>query len=191
MDRNYKVEVVMTGNPPEPGVILKDSGGKVIGPLDPIVFNKDKDGMKKVDYYELKFKLHHANQTNLRFLTDKDNVMWVHGDVEQCPQSNSSNSDFSGVFWVSEVDSDGEWVKIVNMDMVVQTFRFQLNLADKNIQNPTAADYVSLDPVGDNQDRGGLGTRTPGLYATAVGVGIVAGLVAFAAARAFLPSLGW
>jgi hypothetical protein len=191
MDRNYKVEVTMTGNPPKPGVVLKNSGGHVINPLDPIVFNKDDDRMKKVDHYELKFKLEQANQTNLRFLRDAANVMWVHGDLEQCPQSNNSNSDFSGVFWVSEVDSDGEWVKIINMDLVAQKFRFQLNLADKNIENPTPSDYVSLDPVGDNQDRGGLGVKPSiGVLAT-VGVGIVAGLVAFAAARAFLPSLGW
>jgi hypothetical protein len=178
-DRTYKLEILMTGNPPAPEPVLKGN--------PPLVFNKAINNMKKVDHYRIRFELDNPNKTNLRFIQDMANVMWVHGDIAQCP---SSPCAMPGVIWVDEIDSDGEWIDVINMDLVAEKFRFTLNLADKSIQNPSPADYVPLDPIGENQNRGSLGSDRMMLadLTVSIGVGLVAGLVAFAAAETFLPA---
>jgi len=177
--RTYKVEVLTTGPKPEP--VLKGNPG-------PLVFNKDNDGMKKVDHYRIRFELDNPNHTELRFIQDMKDVLWVHADTSACPDS---FCEMPGVIWVDEIDNDGEWIDVINMDLVKQGFRFTLNLADKNITNPTPADYVPLDPIGDNQDRGFAGSIRYTSTAATVALGITAGLVAFAAAKAFLPGTAW
>ena len=181
-DRKYKVEMVMTGNPPKPKPELKNSNGQPVAL--PIVFNKDNDNMKKVDHYRIRFELDNPNQTNLRFIQNKADVMWCHG-ATTCP---ISFCDMPGVFWVDAIDANGEWVDVINMDLTVQHFAFTLNFADKNISNPTQADYVPLDPVGDNQDAGSAGSDFTISALAAVSLGVLAGMVAFTAAEAFLPA---
>jgi hypothetical protein len=181
-DRHYKVEVMMTGNPPAPSPVLKDNG-KIIDPLVPIVFNKDTDRMKKVDHYRIRFSLDNPNHTNLRFVRNRD-TLWVHTNIAQCP---NSFCEMPGVIWVDEVDpQNGEWVDVINMDMVPQQFRFTLNLADKAIVNPGPADYVPLDPIGGNENRGSAGSGTESSLMISLGVGVLAGLASFAAATMLL-----
>jgi len=186
--RKYKVEIVMTGNPPVAEAILKNDKGGVIGPKDRIVFDKTDDGIKKVDHYDLIFELDNPNKTRLRFVENLDDVLWVHSDLDNCPSSACS---LPGVIWADEVTDYRRTLKVTNMDMIKQEFRFRINLVDKDIENPTPADYVMLDPIGDNQDRGSLGTRDSLSVIATVGVGLLAGLAAFTAAEMFLPNLAW
>jgi hypothetical protein len=177
--RTYEIQILTTGPKPEP--VLKGQSG-------PIEFDKKNDKMKKVDHYRIRFELDKPSKTDLRFIQDMDNVMWVHGDVTKCPDSPCH---MPAVIWVDEIDDDGEWIDVINMNLVAQQFRFTLNLADKNISNPTPADYVPLDPIGDNKNRGSGGSRRDVSGFVTVGVGVIAGLVAFAAAKAFLPDAVW
>jgi len=108
--------------------------------------------------------------------------------LDNCPSSACS---LPGVIWADEVTDYRRTLKVTNMDMVKQEFRFRINLVDKDIENPTPADYVMLDPIGDNQDRGSLGTRDSLSVIATVGVGLLAGLAAFTAAEMFLPNLAW
>jgi hypothetical protein len=186
--RKYKVEVVMTGNPPAPEAVLKNDKGTIIGPNDTISFNKDDDGLKKVEHYDLIFELDNPNKTRLRFVENLDDVLWVHSDTSCCPTSQCS---LPGVIWADSVYDYRTALKVINMDMTKEQFRFRINLVDRGIINPTPADFVMIDPIGDNQDRGSLGTRDSMSVYTTVAVGFAAGLVAFAAARAFLPQLAW
>jgi hypothetical protein len=181
-DKKFKIEALMSGNPPVHQLTLRNENGHVIGPTDPIPFNKSNDGMKKVDHYRIRFELQNPNQTNLRFVDKVSDAMWCH-TLAACP---NSPCEMPGVFWVDAIDNDRKWVDVINMDLTVQEFRFTLNLVDRNIVNPTQADYVPLDPIGDNQDRGSAGSTKDLSVAAAIIVGIVAGLAAFAGANLLL-----
>ena len=182
--RKYKIEVVMTGNPPVAEAILKNEKGHVIGSTDQIVFDKAANGLKKTDHYELIFDLDNYHKTHLRFVENLDDVFWVHSDLTNCPTSQCS---MPGVIWADSVYDYRRSLKVINMDMIPEKFRFRLNLVDPDIVDPTPADYVMIDPIGDNQNRGSLGTRTEMSVMTTIGVG----LAAFAAAQAFLPDIAW
>lgn len=150
-DRSYEIEMVMTGNPPAPKPVLKRDG-HVIGPDDVIIFNKTTDDMKKVDHYRLRFDIKNFKDSPLRFVPEKRDTMWVQeGTV--CP---TDFCELPEVIWVDDVDKKGEWIDVINMDMSELRFQFTLNFVDKNITNPTKADYVALDPGGGNQN-GGVG----------------------------------
>ena len=172
--REYKVEIDVSGPKPVPKL-------KGIGSNDRIEFDKTKNNMKKVDHYRIRFELDDPSTTNLRFIKDYGEVMWCQPG-NTCPSSGT----MPGVFWVDEVDKDGEWVDVINMDMIPQTFGFALNLADKNIANPTPADYVTLDPIGENKNGGSAGSDFTVSAFAAVTIGAAAGLATFAAARLLL-----
>lgn len=182
IDRTYKVAIDMSG--PNPMPILKDQSGNPIPPTQRLQFDKGTK-KKKVDHFRIHFALENPGQTDLRFIQDMNDVLWVHDDITVCPSSPCS---MPAVFWVDEVDRHGRWVDVINMDLVPELFRFTLNLADKNISNPTPADYVPLDPIGENQDRGIAGSEDRSFLIEAIGVGLVSGVVAFTAARMFLPT---
>lgn len=179
--RTYEIKVVLTGSPlkPEP-VLLEDN--RVIPPGEKIIFNKNTDKMKKVDHYRLRFIIKDFSASKLRFVPSRADVMWVHTGTS-CP---TSPCEMPNVFWVDDVDKDGEWIDVINMDLVVEDFWFTLNFVDKSIANPTPADYVPLDPGGGNQNNGSSGSGTRFDYFTTIALGIGAGLVAFFGARLFL-----
>ncbi len=147
--RSYEIVETMTGNPPKPTPILTDNG-KVIGKDDRIVFNKNHDKMKKVDFYVITFQIKDFKDSSLRFVNSLDDAMWVQKGAG-CPQSPSH---LPGVIWVDEVDPNGEWIVVFNMDLIAEDFQFTLNFVDKSVINPTQADYVMLDPGGSNQNQG-------------------------------------
>ena len=154
-DRKYEIVIDTSG--PKPIPELTDDNGKKIPKSQLLIFNKDTDKIKKVDHYRIRFVIKSFSNSPLRFIPDKDNVMWAQpgGSETACPTSPCS---MPGVFWVDDMDSDGKWIDIINMDMVKQDFWFTLNLCDKSIKNPTQADYVPLDPGGGNQNMGGSGS---------------------------------
>jgi hypothetical protein len=134
--------------------------------------------MKKVDHYRLKFEIEDFSSSKLRFIPDSKNVMWVQNGTS-CPTAPCS---LPSVFWTDDLDKDGEWIEIINMDLVKEDFWFTLNLCDKTITNPTPADYVPLDPGGGNQNEGSAGSDFQS-YALA---GTAAGAAAAMAAAALL-----
>lgn len=179
-DRNYKIEEVMTGNPPALRPMMVD--GKGMDPNDPIKFNKNDDHIRKVDHYRIKFDIKNFSQSRFRFVEDINDVFWVQeGTV--CP---TSRCGLPGVIWVDEVDKDGEWIEVINMDMQPLRFQFTLNFVDKTVTSPTPADYVDLDPGGVNEDRGGTGSGFTSSALIYVALGVCAGVVAFFGAQLFL-----
>lgn len=180
-DRKFKIEMVMTGGKETP--VLKNHQGHTIPPAQPLVFDKNADNMRKVDHYRIRFELDKPHQTNLRFLQNKVDVMWCQA-IPACP---TGQCDMPGVFWVDEIDGDGEWIDVINMDMTKLDFGFLLNFADKNIPSPTPSQYVALDPVGENQNGGRAGSDSFwGIFAS-FSLGLASGVAAIVAARAFLP----
>jgi hypothetical protein len=179
--RTYEIEEIMTGNPPKRELVLSRKGN-VIDPNVPIIFNKDDDKIKKVDHYRIRFDIKNFSNSRLRFVPNAKDVFWVN-QGNTCP---TSFCELPGVIWVDEVDPAGEWIDVVNMDMKVEEFRFTLNFVDKSISSPTPADYVPLDPIGGNQNRGERGSGFSFPLAPTLAIGFAAGLAAFFGARLFL-----
>ncbi len=171
--RTYDIKIEMTGGKPVP--VLKYDG-KVMGPTDKLMFNKTDDKMKKVDHYRLRFDIEDFSNSQLRFVPSATDVMWVQNGTS-CPTSACS---LPSVFWVDDMDKDGEWIDIINMDMTVEDFWFTLNLCNKNITNPTPADYVALDPGGGNQNAGGSGSDFQSYAVVAAITGAAAAMLAAA-----------
>lgn len=179
--RTYEIKEVLTGNPPKPEpILIKDN--KIIPPDEKIIFNKNTDNMKKIDHYRIRFDIKDFGDSRLRFVPNKADVMWAHKGGS-CP---TSPCEMPNVFWVDDVDKDGEWIDVINMDLVVEDFWFTLNFVDKSIASPTQADYVPLDPGGGNQNNGAPGSDFQSNYSTTIALGFTAGLVAFFGARLFL-----
>jgi hypothetical protein len=173
--RTYEIQIDESGSKPQP--VLK-YGGKVMGPTEKLIFNKDSDKMRKVDHYRIRFEIENFSNSKLRFVPSKVDVMWVQNGTS-CPTAPCS---LPSVFWTDDLDKDGEWIDVINMDMTVEDFWFTLNFCDKSISNPTPADYVPLDPGGGNQNEGSAGSDFQS-YALA---GTAAGAAAAMAAAALL-----
>lgn len=179
--RTYEIKEVLTGNPPKPQPILTEDN-KVIPPTEKIIFNKNTDHMKKIDHYRIRFDIKDFGNSRLRFVPTKADAMWVHTG-NSCPTSPCA---MPNVFWVDDLDKDGEWIDVINMDLVVEDFWFTLNFVDKSIVNPTQSDYVPLDPGGGNQNNGAPGSDLQASFLPALAVGCIAGLVTFFGARLLL-----
>ena len=177
--RTYDVAEVMTGNPPTPQWRLMQNG-QVLDPAVPIIFNKDTDQMPKVDHYRIRFDIKHFSQSQLRFAPDINDVLWVHLGAA-CPQAPCY---MPGVIWVADMDKDGEWIDVINMDMTVENFWFTLNLVPKN--DPTSKNFVPIDPGGGNQN-GGLVATPPG--GTSASLAFVGGLLLGAVGTAAVTGL--
>lgn len=180
-DRFYRIKFELTGNPPKLGPILTTQNNQMIPPGQRIMFDKNPDKMRKVDHYRIRFDIKDFGDSRLRFVPDKDDVMWVHKEPD-CPKTPCS---MPTVFWTDEVDPDGEWIDVINMDLIKENFQFTLNFVDKSVVNPTQADYVPLDPGGGNENNGSAGSGTQFDYFKTIALGVGAGLVAFFGARLF------
>jgi hypothetical protein len=177
--RTYKIRENPTLSPPFEIV----SNGRVLDLSVPIRFNKDRDRMRKVDHYRIRFDIANFGNSRYRFVPDKDDVFWVQ-EGTTCPHSRGNG--LPGVIWVDEVDKDGEWIDVINMNMHQLRFQFTLNFVDKTIQNPTPADYVELDPGGGNENGGGGGSDLALNSLAIIGLGIAAGLASFFGASLLL-----
>lgn len=173
--RTIYVAVAAVGNPPATAFTMRENG-QVLDPDVPIRFNKDVDGLRKVDHYRIRFEIQNPGRTNLRFIPHIRDVMWAHKSTE-CP---TSFCEMPGEFWTDKIDKDREWIDVINMNMKPEAFKFTLNFADKSIQSPTPGDYVPFDPTGGNEDSGGGGSGFTVSYAA-----ITVGTVAFAAFTAY------
>lgn len=175
--RKYDVVENGLGGPPTSEPVLSQNG-TIIPKTQLIVFNKSLDRKKKEDHYRIRFDIKGFSQSPLRFTPNEDDVLWVKAGVGpgNCPTS--SCHDLPDTIWVADMDEDGEWIDVINMDMSRQEFWFTLNLVAKS--NPTSTNYVPVDPGGGNEN-GGL-TRDHaqfqlgsfGVFALGVGAGILA-----------------
>lgn len=178
----YKIKVDMSTNPP---VSLIDEHGNTVDSARGLVFNKDKDEMRKVDPYRIRFDIKDFGSSPLRFVPEKADVFWAQ-EGTACPRSRCG---LPGVIWVDDIDKKGEWIDVINMNLTELKFQFTLNFCDKSISNPTAVDYIPLDPPGDNQDGGGTGSGfTFSSYVMVGGVtGVLVGIGTSASISGFLP----
>jgi hypothetical protein len=115
-----------------------------------LVFDKNKDKMKKSEHYDIVFTLRNGNGINLSFVTQNSDgpVMhiaagsWKH--VPKCPAGASSgnNQDFS----VTSVTANE--LKVKNEDSTECFYKFVLRFID------TSGNIHVFDPIYDNRDGG-------------------------------------
>jgi len=183
-DRKYQIVEAGIGGPPNSSPVLADKHGKAIPPNELLIFNKTKDDMHKVDHYRIRFDIRGFGGSNLRFTPNIQDALWVKKGTGpgNCPTS--AIHDLADTIWIDEMDPDGEWIDVINMDMRVEEFWFTLNLVPKN--NPTSTSYLAVDPGGGNQNGGLAGSNrgTSAIQSAVIGFG--AGIVAFYGAQQLL-----
>jgi hypothetical protein len=170
--RTYEVAPAREAHPAKEELRLFHKG-EMLGKDTRIVFNKNKDDMRKVDHYRVRFQLKDFSDSKLKFVTHNRDAFWVReGEEEDCP---TSPCEMPGEIWLDEVDKKGEWIDVINMDLKEVRFQFTLNFVDKSIANPTPADYIPLDPGGGNEDMGGGGSDLT--FNTELAVGAATGAI--------------
>lgn len=141
----------------------KNSGGEIEfemsdgGPdTEILVFNKDKDGIPKSEFYEVVFTLDNRPGTNLAFVTDKDRVMHVaKGSNKHLPKCNKATSApaNNGQLEVTNVTADE--LRVTNKDEDECFYKFVLHFVDRDNGNAP----VAFDPIWGNQNGGGGGLQ--------------------------------
>ncbi len=182
--RTYEIIEAVIGGPPTTRPVLGENGN-VLPPDKLLIFNKSTNNMRKVDHYRIRFEIKQFNQSPLRFTPNLADVLWVKKGTTSSSCPTSACHEMPDTFWVDEMDSDGKWIDVINMDLKSEEFWFTLNLVDKN--NPTGMNYVPVDPGGGNQNSGLPGSGTKFDFLAAIALGAVAGILAFAGAQLFLP----
>jgi hypothetical protein len=179
-DRTYKIVEAGTGGPLKGNPVLGDKDGNVLPADQLLIFNKTKDGIRKVDHYRIRFEIENFSNSPLRFVPDASNVMWAQtgNGKSACP---TSPCEMPGVFWVDRCDQQGKWIDVINMDLIREEFWFTLNLVPKS--DPTSTNYVPVDPGGGNENNGSAGSGSSFDAFAAMTLGFGAGLVAFFGAQ--------
>lgn len=181
--RTYEVVEAVIGGPPTGKPVLSYNN-KIIPPNQLLIFNKSADTMKKVDHYRVRFDIKQFNKSPLRFTPNQSDALWVKAGTGSASCPTSSCHDLPNTIWIDEMDPDGEWIDVINMDMSAQEFWFTLNLVAKT--DPTSTNYVPVDPGGGNQNGGLGGTRNELSSASAFVFGLVAGVLAYGGAQLLL-----
>ncbi len=184
-DRTYKIVEALVGGPPQGNPVLGDDNGHIIPKNQLLVFNKNTDGMRKVDHYRIRFEIEDFSNSRLRFVPNKDDAMWVQTGTgnNSCP---TTACHMPGVFWVDgNPHPQGKWIDVINMDMTPEEFWFTLNLVDKS--DPASTNYVPVDPGGGNENGGAPGSGSNFFsWSTSLALGTGVGILMFAGARLLL-----
>lgn len=172
--RSYTIRVTKSGN--TYATELRE-GGKTIGSTQKLSFDKNKDGMRKTDFYTLNFEIENvdlSDEDKVIFAPANQDVLWVWTDISQCPTAGNYMED---TLWVDK-NTNGKNLRVINMDLKKQDLRFQINMVKK--KDPAARPFIELDPIVGN---GNGGSGEP-LYAAAViACALTGALVGFGAAE--------
>lgn len=173
-DRNFIIKASRNGGGYQVGLFERVQGNDVhIPPTTPIRFDKTGNGHKKTDYYRLKFTIQNGPNCDLRFLDDLANVMWVHQGATQCPTAFCEVPD---ALWTDDIKPNS--LRLINADLRQEELRFTINLVDRSIQNPTPNDYVPLDPIVSNGNKGSPDGETYAFSTSSLLIGFGAGVAA-------------
>ena len=144
------------GNPGEYDFSMEEGSGKT----NQLTFDKTKDGMKKDEDYEIKFKLKNEDGADLKFSKDLAKVLWAEPTTVVDPPCPTSQQ-MQGIFYVkSASDIKDHELTVTNRDPAVQRFIFAFNFLPANEVDGPTANYKLYDPIGDNLD-GGYTSKPP------------------------------
>ncbi|HET9398642.1 MAG TPA: hypothetical protein VFO45_07480 [Sphingomicrobium sp.] len=144
------------GDPGEYEFSMDEGNGKTTI----LTFDKTKDGMKKTDDYEIKFKLKNEDGADLKFSRDLNKVLWAEPTTVVDPPCPTSQQ-MQGIFYVkSQGDIKDDELTVTNTDPKVERFIFAFNFLPSNEVDGPTANYKLYDPIGDNLD-GGFTSKPP------------------------------
>ena len=183
--RTYEIVEALTGGPPSAKPVLSRNG-HIIPSSQLLIFNKTTDNIRKTDHYRVRFDIDKFAQSPLRFTPNQSDALWVKLGTGAASCPTSACHDLPDTFWIDEMDPNGEWIDVINMDMSQQEFWFTLNLVPKT--DPTSTTYVPVDPGGGNQNGGlpGKSYDVSAFGAFVVGLGV--GALAYVGAQLLLTS---
>lgn len=178
--RTYTIVETGNGGPPKGTPVLGGKNGKPLPKDELLIFNKDKDDLKKTDFYKIRFEIKDFEDSALRFTPNRKDVLWVKkGEGPGSCPTTPCHDLMDDTILLGQMDPDGEWIEVINMDMRREEFWFTLNLVDKT--NPTSTAYVPVDPGAGNQNGGEPPFTSASLTTGAITGSIVAiGAVALA-----------
>lgn len=145
-----------------------------------LVFNKDKDGIPKSEFYDVVFTLKNKPGTKLAFVTDKDKVMHVaKGSGKHLPKCNKAISGPSPNGQLEVTSVTAEELRVINKDEDECFYKFVLNFVDLNNGNAP----VAFDPIWGNQNGGGgtfqLASGSTSTFIGGAALGILLTVVAY------------
>jgi len=112
-----------------------------------LIFDQDRDEMRKHDYYLVEFALKDRTRRGLKFAPDIKEAFWVKtGPIDEaappCPTSPSYDEEIHAI----KVDDDTLIVR--NENNTIVNFAYSLGFLARN------GNMLRLDPVGSNKDGG-------------------------------------
>lgn len=158
------------------GFSMKENGSQ----KSTLVFDKNSDGMKKAEHYQLDIKLHNEKGADLRFSEKMDKVLWAKAiqPGEKCPDSPCF---LNGIFYVADPgDIKATKLTVVNTDMDWLNFAFALNFVPKGEVEGPATKYICYDPIGENRNGGVTRSAILSLVVLTVAAACIAALAFFA-----------
>lgn len=176
-DKDYPVTIGAMNDPTQPNGIrfgMFDVDGKEMTTL---IFDKNKEGMYQGQSHKIQFLLDADNDVPLKFINDKDDVLWVAmGEpnvptMPACPQSKPTKT--QSVLKVSKVDDSELIVKNSNKDK--REFSFALNFVRTD-----NGQKVTYDPGGSNKNGGAADPLISQNAVLAIGALAIIGIAIFA-----------
>lgn len=146
------------------------------------IFNKRKQGMKKEDYHEIRFRLM-KDETGMNLILPQDvkNAFWVvdcSNGAKRCPDHNDK-SDYSEFNPVERKDDRTLFVE--NYNELERYWMFSVNflkqLPDGSYDEADRANYVRYDPGGVNQDYSSRSLSSSSTIAASALVGAAVGAI--------------
>ena len=136
-------------------VIAEHDAGEVTFKLDSelkdeedrLVFDQDRDEMRKLDYYLVEFELDDRTGLDLQFAPRKEDAFWVVMGPDDrtdppCPKQPSNSAE------IHAVDVDKHTLTVRNENNTIAKFAYSLGFVTGHGRE------VRFDPVGSNQDGG-------------------------------------
>lgn len=136
-------------------------------------FSKDKDKLKKSQYYTITFVLDSANNAGLRFSHVNETVFWAKEIPNRTAPCVNSASHLPGIFVDPATPIQDREITVINVDRQPQLFAFAFNFLRPGDGDGPSTNYALFDPIGSNRNGG-----TPFTAANAIllgGSGLVAG----------------
>ena len=117
-------------------------------------FSKDKDKLKKSQYYTVTFVLDPTNNGGLRFSHARDTVFWAKEIPNKTAPCVNSASHLPGIFVDPATPIQDREIKVINVDRQPQLFTFAFNFLRPGDSDGPNTNYALFDPIGSNQNGG-------------------------------------
>jgi hypothetical protein len=138
---------VIAESGPTPGSVTFKLDSDLTDDKDELVFDQDRDDMRKLDYYLIEFNLVDRTGLRLQFAPSKQDAFWVIMGSDDttsppCPKAPS----YSDEIYAIDVDKDKLTVR--NENNTIAKFAYSLGFVKGD------GSAVRMDPVGTNKDGG-------------------------------------